>query len=92
MAGWVEMLLLRRTMNGRIGETGLPASDVATLWTAAVAGAAAAWAAKISIRALPPAVAAVLIIGPYGLVFLAMTFALGLPEASSAFRRVLRWT
>ena len=25
IAGWVEMLLLRRTMNARIGRTGLPA-------------------------------------------------------------------
>src|SRR6185436_16442973 len=39
LAGWVEMLLLRRTLNRRIGRTGLPADYVAKLWTAAVAGA-----------------------------------------------------
>ena len=38
IAGWVEMLLLRRTMNARIGKTGLPASYVAKLWTAADRG------------------------------------------------------
>jgi len=90
IAGWVEMLLLRRTMNQRIGRTGLPASYVGKLWTAAIAGAAAAWAVKLSIPALPPAVAAVLIIGPYGLVFFAMTFALRIPEASTAVGRFLR--
>jgi putative peptidoglycan lipid II flippase len=35
VAGWVEMLLLRRTLNARIGQTGLPASYVSTLWLAA---------------------------------------------------------
>jgi putative peptidoglycan lipid II flippase len=87
IAGWVEMLLLRRTMNARIGTTGLPASYVAKLWTAAIAGAAAAWAAKLSLPALPPVVAAVLIIGPYGLVFLGTTMALGIRDASSLIGR-----
>ena len=90
IAGWVEMLLLRRTMNQRIGRTGLPASYVGKLWTAAIAGAAAAWAVKLSIPALPPVVAAVLIIGPYGLIFFVMTFALRIPEASTAVGRFLR--
>jgi putative peptidoglycan lipid II flippase len=90
IAGWVEMLLLRRTMNARIGRTGLPASYVAKLWTAAIAGAAAAWAVKLSIPVLPPIVAAVLIVGPYGLIFFAMTFALRIPEASTAVGRFLR--
>jgi len=92
IAGWVEMLLLRRTMNARIGRTGLPAGYVAKLWTAAIAGAAAAWAMKLSIPALPPVAAAVLIIGPYGLVFFAVTFALRIPEASTAVSRFLRRT
>ncbi len=90
IAGWVEMLLLRRTMNARIGKTGLPASYVAKLWTAAIAAAAAAWAVKLSIPSLPPVIAAVLIIGPYGLIFFAMTFALRIPEASTAIGRFLR--
>ncbi len=90
IAGWVEMLLLRQTMNARIGKTGLPASYVAKLWTAAAAGAAGAWAVKLAIPVLPPALAAVLIIGPYGLLFFAVTFALRIPEASIAFNRFVR--
>ena len=42
VAGWVEFWLLRRTLNRRIGPTGLPRSLVAKLWAAAAAGAAAA--------------------------------------------------
>ena len=87
VAGWVEMLLLRSALNARIGRTGLPADYVAKLWAAAVAGAAAAWAAKLLLPALHPALAAVAILGPYGLVFIGATLALGLPEASTALRR-----
>ncbi|HYS25875.1 MAG TPA: murein biosynthesis integral membrane protein MurJ, partial [Vicinamibacterales bacterium] len=76
IAGWVEMLLLRRTLNARVGTTGLPASYVVKLWTAAAAGAAVAWAVKLSIPPLPPIIAAMLIIGPYGIVFLSMTVVL----------------
>jgi putative peptidoglycan lipid II flippase len=90
IAGWVEMLLLRHSMNARIGRTGLPVSYVAKLWTAAIVGAAAAWAVKLSIPPLPPAVAAVLILGPYGLVFLASTLLLRIEGATSALRMVLR--
>ncbi len=90
VAGWVEMLLLRQSMNARIGRTGLPASYVAKLWTAAIAGAAAAWAVKLALPMLPPIVAALLIIGPYGLVFLAMTLALRIEGAMSTVRMILR--
>jgi len=82
IAGWVEMLLLRHSMNARIGRTGLKAAYVAKLWTCAIAGAAAAWAVKLSAPAMPPVVSAVAIIGPYGLVFLAMALLFRLPEVS----------
>jgi len=90
LAGWVEMLLLRRTMNERIGKTGLPASYVVKLWTAAIAGASVAWTIKLSVPMLPPVIAAVLIVGPYGLVFLAMTLALQVEGAAQTLRFVLR--
>ncbi len=90
VAGWIEMLMLRRTLNARIGRTGLPASYVGKLWTAAVAGAAVAWAVKWTAPAAHPVVSAIFILGPYGAVYFAATFALRIPEASTAARRVLR--
>jgi putative peptidoglycan lipid II flippase len=69
----------------------LPAAFVARLWTAAAAGAAAGWAIRLAIPALHPVVTAILVLGPYGLVFLAMTFALGIPEAKTALTRVSRF-
>ena len=48
------MLLLRSTLNARIGRTGLPAAYVAQLWGSAVAGAAVAWGVKIALPPLHP--------------------------------------
>jgi putative peptidoglycan lipid II flippase len=88
VAGWVEMLLLRSTLNRRIGPSGLPASYVAKLWTAAVAGAVAGWAAKAVAGVSQPIVNAVIVLGPYGIVFFAVTFALRIPEAASLLARL----
>jgi putative peptidoglycan lipid II flippase len=87
IAGWVEMLLLRRTMNRRIGRTGLPMAYIAKLWTSAMCGAAAGWAAKLSLPALHPIVSALLIIAAYGGVFFGASYALRVPEVSSVMAR-----
>jgi putative peptidoglycan lipid II flippase len=88
VAGWVEMLMLRRTMNVRIGRTGLPVSYVAKLWTSAIAGAAAGWGIKIALPALHPIVAGVVILGTYGLVYFGVAVALGISETKSALNLI----
>jgi putative peptidoglycan lipid II flippase len=90
VAGWVEFSLLRWTLNRRIGRTGLPAPYVAKLWTSAAAGAAAAWAVKLAIGAQHPVIAAVLIVGPYGLVYFGGVFLFRIPEGRAAIARVMR--
>ena len=90
LAGWTEMLMLRRTLNSRIGHTGLPADYVIKLWAAAIAGSAAGWIAKLVIPNMHPAWIAVFVLGPYGAVFLAAAFLLNIPEASTAFSRLRR--
>ena len=90
VAGWVEMFLLRRSLNGRIGETGLPAGYVARLWMSSALGAMVGWGVKIALPVLHPAITAVAVLAPYGLVFLGATMALGLPEARQALRAALR--
>jgi putative peptidoglycan lipid II flippase len=90
IAGWAEMLLLRATLNARIGRTGLPAVYVAQLWGSAIAGAAVAWGVKIALPSLHPILTALLVLGPYGIVFFAMTLVLRIPEASTALARLRR--
>src|SRR5207244_9385144 len=72
LAGWVEKLMPRRTLNARIGHTGLDSAYVIKLWTAAIAGAAAAWLVKMILPLLHPAIVAVVGLVASGVVFLAM--------------------
>src|SRR5262245_34719782 len=55
IAGWVEMLMLRRTLNARIGHTGLAMDYVIKLWSAAIAGGAAGWLVKLVLPQWHPA-------------------------------------
>jgi putative peptidoglycan lipid II flippase len=90
VAGWIETLMLRRTLNARIGRTGLAASLVAKLWASALAGAAVAWAIKLVLPPLHPIVAAMLILAPYGLVYFGVSFGLKVSEVSSLVGRFTR--
>jgi putative peptidoglycan lipid II flippase len=73
VAGWTELILLRRKLNRRIGDTGLPASLSIRLWTSAFLSAATAWAIKSTLPAMHPIATAVLIFVPYVVVYLGAT-------------------
>lgn len=90
VAGWVEFTLLRRTLNRKIGRTGLPLPFVAKLWLAAGAGAAVAWSLKLLVSPLHPIPLAIIVLGAYGITYFGVTAALGLPEARVAIARVVQ--
>lgn len=91
IAGWVEFVLLRRTLNHRIDRTGLSLSYVIKLWSAAAVGAAVAWAIKFFIGAQHPAITAALVLGSYGVIYFGVTSAFGIPEAHSVIGRITRF-
>jgi putative peptidoglycan lipid II flippase len=90
IAGWVEFALLRRTLNHRIGNTGLPAALVGKLWTAAAVAAAAGWAAKYGLGMQHPREDGLAILAAYGLTYFAAAYLLRVEECASAIRRVSR--
>jgi putative peptidoglycan lipid II flippase len=90
IAGWVEFVLLRRSLNRRIGKTGLPLGFVAKLWLAAAVGAGVGWAIKLGIGSHHPIIIAALVLIPYGLTYFAVTAALRVPELNSVLGRVLK--
>lgn len=92
IAGWVEFVLLRRTLNRRIGRTGLPLPVIVKLWTAAAAGASVGWALKRVIGPLHPIPMAILVLGIYGITYFAVSSAFGLPESRVLLGRLLRLT
>jgi putative peptidoglycan lipid II flippase len=89
MASWIEFLLLRRRLNQRIGQTGLPGNQLAKLWIAAVAGAVAGRGIHYLIPHWPPIVTAALVLGPFGLIYFAAAHALGVDEAGAVLARGL---
>jgi putative peptidoglycan lipid II flippase len=90
IAGWVEFILLRRGMNEKIGKVPFPRLDFAKLWGAAVVAAAVALSIKFVLHPARPRVAAVLILIPYGLIYLGITSLLGLNQAGSILNRITR--
>jgi putative peptidoglycan lipid II flippase len=89
ISGWVEFTLLRRTLNRRIGNTGLPAALVAKLWIAAAIAAVAGWAVKFGIGMHVPLIDGPPILAAYGLTYFGATYLLGVEECASAIRRVI---
>jgi putative peptidoglycan lipid II flippase len=72
-AAWVEFLLLRRGVARRIGQLESPLSYFIRLWIAAVISAGLAWGIRLAVHPQHPIVAAIVILVPYGLVYLALT-------------------
>ena len=104
LAGWVEFYLLRREMDKRIGRTRLVPSRMVRLWGAALIGAMIPWTYKIVMDRGAPILSlhdtivhskltALVLLVVYGLTYLAITAAFGIPEAKNVVdrgRRLLR--
>jgi putative peptidoglycan lipid II flippase len=88
VAGWVEFMLLRSRLNQRIGATGLPAGLTVRLWSAAAAGAAAGWGVKVAIGRRDPILAAIAVLGAYGLVYFAAAWLLRIEECTALLSRL----
>jgi putative peptidoglycan lipid II flippase len=90
IAGWIEFALLRRSLNRRLGVTGLKLDLVARLWGSAGVGAMAAWGIYAVVPVVHPVVRAILVLGVYGLVYFAVTHALGISQAAALASRFTR--
>jgi putative peptidoglycan lipid II flippase len=90
IAGWVEFYLLRRSISQRIGRTGMPPGQLATLWGAGIAAGVASFGVM---RLLPNGHAfagGVLAMSTFTVVYGATTLALGVPQAKAIASRILR--
>ena len=90
LAGWVEFVLLRRSLNQRIGRTGLSLSYSAKLWLGALIGAGVGWALKLLVGHWHPIPLAIVVLGGYGTTYFGIGYLLGVPAAQSIIRRILR--
>jgi putative peptidoglycan lipid II flippase len=90
LAGWVEFVLLRNSLNQRIGRTGLSLSYSAKLWLAALLAAGVGWALKLLVAGWHPIPLAVVVLGAYGTIYFAVGYLFGVPQAQMIIRRILR--
>ncbi len=91
VAGWIELALLKRTLETRIGSTGIPLGLSLQLWSAALGAGAVAWAIRLTAPALHPIATAGLILLPFGASFLLLAFVAGIPEARGLLERTTKW-
>ncbi|HEY2082628.1 MAG TPA: murein biosynthesis integral membrane protein MurJ [Verrucomicrobiae bacterium] len=89
VAGWVEFVLLRRTLNQRIGRTGLPTSLAARLWISATLAASAAWAVKLTVSHQGPILSAAAVLGVYGIVYFAASYLFRVEECRLTVKRFI---
>jgi putative peptidoglycan lipid II flippase len=90
VAGWLEFLLLRWGLSKRIGRFSLGAGTIVRAWIAALAAGGAAWALHHYVPIKQPIVSGVVVLGTYGVIYLALALALGIGEARSLVRRLRR--
>lgn len=96
VAGWLEFILLRRSMHQKIGPVPFPISYQARLWSSAIAAGAAAVFFDIfvarSVSAHVPlrhVAEAVLVCAVFGIVYFAAAMLLRVPEARATLGRFL---
>ncbi|HEY6971857.1 MAG TPA: murein biosynthesis integral membrane protein MurJ [Candidatus Angelobacter sp.] len=80
VSAWIEFLLLRRTMNHRIGDIPFPTAYFARLWVSAIAAAGMGWGLKLTLHPHHPLVAGAVILIPYGVIYLAATAMMGINQ------------
>ncbi len=81
IAAWMEFSLLRRSMNHKIGKTGLHYPYVAKVWGIALGAAAIAFGIQFQMRSLPPLLSGAFVISVYGLIYFVAAAAFGISEA-----------
>ena len=87
---WVEFMLLRRAIGRRVGAVRLPLRHSAILWGIAALAAAVGLAARRGVGDAGRFTVALAVLGAYGLVYLALTYAAGVPEAAALVGRITR--
>jgi putative peptidoglycan lipid II flippase len=95
VAGWIEFVLLRRTLARRIGAFGLSAGLLPRLWGAALAAAAIAWGAHALLaprmaHGLARMVEAASVLAVFTAFYAAATLALRIGTARSLWQRFSR--
>ena len=86
IAAWIELILLRRSLNRLIGPSGLATSYLVKICTAAFGAAGIGWSLHAWFGHHGPVLTAIVVLLPYGLAYFAIARLLGLSEARMFIR------
>ena len=89
IAGWIEYLLLRRSMNSRIGRTGVRAVYLLKLWGAAAVAAVIGFGLKMILPPMHAIPLAILVLGLYGVLYFLFGATLGITEARQILTKIV---
>jgi putative peptidoglycan lipid II flippase len=90
IGAWIELMLLRSALRSRLGVTQRLGDLIVKLWVCAAIAALAAWGVKLLVGPVHPWILAALVLGTFGVVYLATTTAAGIDEARVLLARVTR--
>ena len=91
ISGWIEFYLLRRKLNSIIGKTGIEWKYQSKLWGCAILATAIGLAIKwfIHLDILHhPIMKAIVVIGAYGLIYFALTYAIQIKESQTIINKI----
>ena len=89
VAGWMEFVLLRDGLAARVGGGGVPWGLQARLFGSALPAGAFGFATKLALGPeLHPVLRGVAVVAVFGVVYLGLALALGVPEARGVAERV----
>ena len=88
VAAWLEFVILRAHLRGKIGKFGLPPGRLPRLWAAALGGLLLAWGGLRAFPALGTLPAALTGLSLFGAGYLGLTALLGVPQVGELVRRL----
>lgn len=91
IAGWIEFYMLRRTLNKKIGETGLAVSLQAKLWSVALLSSMIAFGVKLLLNGHGHVIIrAVIVLGVYGALYFGLGYLFKIEQATSLVEKIKR--
>lgn len=87
IAGWIEYLLLRHSLNKRIGHTGVRAIYLFKLWVSAAVAAAVGFGLKLVLPPMHAIPLAIFVLGTYGVLYFLIGAALSITEARDILKK-----
>jgi putative peptidoglycan lipid II flippase len=90
IAGWIEFVLLRRSLQNRIGTVPYSMAGLLKMWLAALVAAAAGYGIEATLPGRSPLLVGPCVLLPFGGIYLVLTHWMGISMMEGVWRRLRR--